>query len=698
MRFPFTTPPSPYAGVTDPSLFCAPLSSIAESAGSDSHARRGDRDIARQGLELETLGRVGGRETPGMRRQREEVSEVREEKGGVGFDYVICGGGTAGCVLASRLSEDPTVKVLLVEAGESDQKELMSRIPAGFGNLFKTHLDWDYLSVPQPHLNNRSLYQPRGKMLGGCSAMNAQVYQRCAPADYDEWSSSAAPGWAWKDLEPYFEKAEGLVPNPEYAIDEAKRNTKGPFVTGYPHTTNEVTKAFVETGPAVGLPKNPDLNVETHLSGITRFQTTATSSGVRSSASAAYLPPSVFQSRKNLEILTGTISTRIIFDEAHDESGNKNIVGIEVALANPKNDTDNAKRWIARARSDPDEGRKGTYILSLGAFATPQLLLSSGIGPLPTLEAAGVEQVVDLEGVGEGVKDHFGVTVAFTVGRGESWEWLKSPVKSLPSLLRWLAFGTGPLSSNIAEAAGFFWVEDLKEDWSLKVGTETGDGDGKGKEGSVKKKRKGPDGEVVAAPLYYVNHARAIPPSDTETQDFFTLGAIVLKPHSTGSVKIKSGDMREKPVIDPNFLGDQRDEEVILKTLHLIRRLSQTPPLSDHILSVASPRLSLDEWAKLDDGKLMGYARSVGETVYHPMCSAKMAPRNQGGVVSPESLKVYGCSNLRVCDASVFPLPVGGHPQAAVVAVAEKFADMLKAERATQAGTEAEFEATRFSG
>ncbi|GAA5917610.1 hypothetical protein JCM6882_004874 [Rhodosporidiobolus microsporus] len=503
-------------------------------------------------------------------------------------------------------------------------------------------------------------------MLGGCSAMNAQIYQRCAPGDYDDWAANGAPGWAWRDLKPFFDKAEGFVPNPEYKIDEA-----GPYVTGYPSATSVVSKAFVETGPAVGLPKNPDLNVETDAAGITRFQTSATSSGVRSSTSAAYLPPSVFQSRPNLKILTGTLCTRVLFADgnAKDGKGDVKAVGVEVALTNPPNETDKAKRWVARLH--PSRG--GEVVVSLGAFGSPQLLLCSGIGRPATLAKGGVDKVVvEREGVGEGLKDHVLVSVAFEVRRGESFEWMKSPAKSLPSLLRWLALGTGPLCSNIAEAAGFFWVEDVQQDGSVKILS------GPTKEG----KRSGPDGEVICAPVYYVHHARAIPPTDTSTQDFWTMCAVVLKPHSTGSVTIRSPDAREKAVIDPAYFEDKRDEEVILKTLHLIRLLSQSAPLKDHLLSVASPRRSFDDWATMSDEELRAHAREVAETIYHPFSTCKMGRRDDpSAVTDPATLKVYGCANVRVCDASVFPIPVGGHPCAPVVAVAEKFADMLKRER-----------------
>ncbi|GAA5843805.1 hypothetical protein JCM11251_001805 [Rhodosporidiobolus azoricus] len=634
---------SSYAGIANPSLFCT---AVAPSSGQSASA-------AAQASSATTA--TGEGDQGGM-----TVPAVEEDKV---FDYVICGGGTAGCVLASRLSEDPNVKVLLIEAGESDQKELNSRIPAGFGNLFKTHVDWDYTSTPQPGLDGRELYFPRAKMLGGCSSMNAQIYQRCAPADFDGWAANGATGWSYADLKPYFEKAEGFTPNPEYKIDAAKRNTSGPWKTGYPRSTAEISKAFVETGPAIGLPKNPDLNVETNSSGITRFQTIASASGVRSSTSSAYLPPSVFQTRRNLKILTSAICTRILFDEAKDEDGKAKVVGIEVAWANPKNESDKVKRWIAHGKE---------YLLTLGAYATPQLLLCSGIGRESTLTAAGIKQrplSIEAQGVGEGLKDHMKVPFSWTVEKGASLEWMKTPAKVLPSLFRWLAFGTGPLTTNIAEAGAFLHHEDIQEDGTVKL-----------YDGPTR--TAGPDLEIVSCPLYFQRHTLVPPPADTETQDFFTTGPIVLKPYSSGKVTIKSGDMREKAIVDAGYLSEERDLEIIRKGLLLTRRLSQSAPLKQCLLSVARPRLSLVDLAGAGDDELLKHAKDVAETIYHPTSSCKMGPLSDRGVVSPVDLKVHGTNNLRVCDASVFPDALGGHPCATVVAIAEKFSDMLKAEHA----------------
>ncbi|GEM11781.1 choline dehydrogenase [Rhodotorula toruloides] len=572
------------------------------------------------------------------------------------FDYVICGGGTAGCVLASRLSEDPSIRVLLIEAGESDQKLLFSRIPAGWPNLFKTPADSSPSTVPQPALQNRTLYHPRGKMLGGCSSMNAQCVQWCAPADYDRWEEKGAKGWGWQDLEPYFRKAEGFVPDASQPGIGSDRARDGVWKSRHPGeaATNEITKAFVETGPNVGVPHNPDLNRATNTCGITRFQAHVDSRGQRSSTSAAYLPSSVY-TRPNLSILTFTTVERLLLSR----SGEKCVGVVLSQEKDPKK-----PRFVARASRD--------VILSLGSFSTPQLLLCSGIGPRSALDAAEVECAVENDGVGQGLKDHLLAGIFFEARKGSSWEWVKDPVKTLPSLIRWLTTGTGPLSSNMAEAAAFLRSSDVSPSGEVVIN------------GPNEGERSGADLEIITAPVWFLNHSLTPPPNTSG--DYFTMASTILHPHSNGSVKINSGSVWDMPLIDPGYLKDPRDAEVLLAGLRLIRRMSTTSPLSSYLLKPASPSMTPEEFANATDEQLLEHARETAETIYHPIGSCKIGPRDEGGAIDP-SLRVYGLSNVRVCDASVFPDAVSGHPVAAVIAIAEKFADMLKAEVRESKGT-----------
>ncbi|GAA5996970.1 hypothetical protein JCM5350_007684 [Sporobolomyces pararoseus] len=569
------------------------------------------------------------------------------------YDYVIAGGGTAGCVLASRLTEDPNVKVLMIEAGESDQKQIFSRIPAGWGNLWKTPAEWNFETVPQTHCDNRVLYQPRGKMLGGCSSINAQCYQHCSPSDYDQWEELGAKGWGWKDLKPYFAKAENHTPNPQHQIDESKRGKGGEWQTSYP-PTNEITAAFLEAGVAAGVPANPDLNVETNSVGITRFQTTIDATGQRSSTSAAYLPKKVF-TRSNLSILTGTTVTKLILSD-----DNSKCVGVELAQSNDPS----SQRYHAYAKKD--------VLLCLGAFGTPQLLLCSGIGRKETLDKAGVKQKVANNEVGENLRDHVLAISCFEAKRGSSLQYLTIPFKTLPALARWMYDGKGALATNLAEGAAFLRSSDVEADGSI---SPAGQGHNTGvvsKEIVNSSGETSPDLEVICAPLYYAHHALEAPPD--KNGEYFTLASTVLRPYSRGTVSINSGSTFDKPLIDPNYLSDERDVKVLLAGFYLIRKLIQLSPLKEYLYNPVVPNLPREKFLEASDSELISHIRQQAETIYHPMSTCAI------GRVTDEKLRVKGIQGLRVCDASVFPESVSGHPVAAVVAIAEKFSDMLKAE------------------
>ncbi|GAA6010392.1 hypothetical protein JCM11491_006301 [Sporobolomyces phaffii] len=606
-----------YAGFSKPSLFC----DEATLASSDPAT-------------------VSGVEAAGTKARRE-------------YDFIIAGGGTAGCVLASRLTENPDVKVLMVEAGESDQKQIFSRIPAGWGNLWKTPAEWNFETVPQAHCDDRVLYQPRGKMLGGCSSINAQCYQHCSPSDYDQWEELGAKGWGWKDLKPYFAKAENHTPNAQHEIDQSKRGKGGEWQTSYP-PTNELTAAFIEAGVAAGLPANPDLNIETNTVGITRFQATIDSTGQRSSTSAAYLPKKVF-TRANLSILTGTTVTKLLLSD-----DNSKAIGVELA----QSDGAASQRYTAFAKKD--------VVVALGSFGSPQLLLASGIGRKETLDKAGVEQKVAVNEVGENLRDHVLAITAFKAKKGTSLQYLTNPLKTLPHLARWMYNGTGALSTNLAEAGAFLRSSDVEADGTV---SPAGQGLNTGVVSSDIVNSSGvtsPDLEIIDAPLYYAHHALEAPPNPSD--DYFTLASTVLRPYSRGTVTIKSGSTFDKPIIDPRYFSDERDMKVCLAGIHLIRRLIQLSPLSDYLSAPVVPNMPLSDFLEAGDSELIAHIRQQAETIYHPMSTCAI------GRVVDDKLQVNGITGLRVCDASVFPESVSGHPVAAVVAVAEKFADVLKSE------------------
>jgi choline dehydrogenase len=357
------------------------------------------------------------------------------------YDYIVVGAGSAGCVLAGRLSEDRHLSVLLLEAGGSDAAKEV-RIPAAFSRLFKSARDWNYQTEPEPHLNGRQLYWPRGKMLGGSSSMNAMIYSRGNPADYDHWKELGNDGWGWADVLPYFKKSE----RQERGKSEL-HGAEGPLDVCDPRYVNELTRAFLEAAREIGIAANADFN-GVMQEGAGLYQLTQ-KNGRRSSAADAYLRPAL--RRSNLTVLTGAHATRVL-------SSKHRAIGVEYVR----------NRATEQARAERE------VILAGGAVNSPQLLLLSGIGPPGELGRIGIRPSQDLP-VGKNLQDHLMVSVAYLCKRPASL----ASAESLPNYLRWLILGRGPLASNVAEAGIF-----LRTETSLCA----------------------PDLQVLFGPAYYVNH------------------------------------------------------------------------------------------------------------------------------------------------------------------------------------------------
>jgi choline dehydrogenase len=334
------------------------------------------------------------------------------------YDYIIVGAGSAGCVLARRLSDNPQISVLLLEAGGSDEQREV-HIPAAFSKLFKGPCDWAYTTEPQDHLHGRRLYWPRGKLLGGSSSMNAMIYIRGQRTDYDRWHDLGNKGWNYSGVLPYFRRAEDQERGPsEY------HGVGGPLHVADLRTINPVSRAFVEAGVELGLPHNQDFNGP-EQDGVGYYQVTQRR-GRRHSAAAAYLKPVL--DRPNLTVRTHTHVTRVRF-EGHRAAG-------VLALENGK----------------PVEYRAGREVLlSGGAINSPQLLLLSGIGPGDALRSLGIPVVADLPGVGQNLQDHLAAPVAYACTCPVSL----SGAETFANLLRFLLLRRGPLTSNIAESGGF---------------------------------------------------------------------------------------------------------------------------------------------------------------------------------------------------------------------------------------------------
>ncbi|KAI0775063.1 GMC oxidoreductase [Trametes elegans] len=577
------------------------------------------------------------------------------------YDVVVVGGGTAGCALASRLSEDPSVRVLLLEAGTSSLLQSACIIPAGASKLFRTEHDWNLWTVPQPNAGSVGRYWPRGKLLGGCSAINAMVYHVGAPEDFDEWvtlqkGQEGAGQWSFREIQKYILKLEKFVPSSRYPdVDATLRGNSGPVEMGYNSYASLGTGRFIEACTKVGIPAVADVNTAKGTLGATKAVTFVDAKGKRVTTESAYLTPKVL-ARPNLKVITRAHVTRVLFDTSHPTT---RAIGVE--FTQPKGET-----FRVRARKE--------IVLAAGAVHTPQVLMLSGVGPADHLREHNIPVVADLPGVGSNLVDHVVIDLNFRDKSGTSLNFLAGStpahkLKLLAALLKYRLTGTGPLTTNLCEGIAFvrstdtalFPPDEFPQE-SAPEDTTSGPG--------------APDLELFFTPLGYQRHGAG---GSLGPFEYFGLHAILLRPKSKGTIRLKSRNPKDAPIIDPQYLSSENDVEVLARAARLLTRLLKTEPLASHVDPAGESDAGLDHALHtLGPDALRERVRRKAETIYHPACTARMAPEADGGVVDP-FLRVYGIPNLRVADASVMPEIVSGHPAVAILAIAEKAADLIKA-------------------
>ena len=435
------------------------------------------------------------------------------------FDYVIVGAGSAGCVLANRLSADPNCRVLLLEAGRSDQTPFI-QIPTGAVAVIpRAFHNWAYETVPQPGLNGRRGYQPRGKVLGGSSSINAMIYARGHPADYDRWAALGNTGWGWQDVLPRFVRSED---NDSFAAP--LHGQGGPLGVSRLRTGNPVAEAFVRAAQECGHRRVEDFNGD-DPEGAGHFQVTQRD-GLRCSAARAYLEP--VRGRANLRVATETHATRILFE-------GRRACGLEFLEA--------GKRRSVRARRE--------VILSAGAFGSPQLLMLSGVGPGAALAGRGIAVVQDLPGVGQNLQDHIDFTFGWTSDSTELIGFTpRGAARLAREALRFRRERAGMLTSNFAEAGAFL--------------------------------KSAPDEPIPDLQLHFVvaiveNHARTM-----HFRLGFSCHVCVLRPRSRGSVRLASADPLAAPEIDPGFLTDADDLERLVRGYRITQAILKAPALAPY--------------------------------------------------------------------------------------------------------------------
>jgi choline dehydrogenase len=525
-------------------------------------------------------------------------------------DFIVVGAGSAGCVMAARLSEDPATRVILLEAGGHDDNRWI-HIPLGFGKTFAdASVNWCYETEPDPGAGGRRIYWPRGKVLGGSSSINGMVYIRGQHEDFDLWRQMGCTGWSAQDVLPYFKRAEHQV----RGADEWHA-TGGPLVVSDVPDKHRLPEAFIRACNELGFPTNEDFNGEKQ-DGVGYHQTT-TVNGRRCSTAVGYLRPVMH--RPNLQVVTGALAERITFQ-------GRRAVGVSFRQ-------DGFVR-TARARRE--------VILCGGAINSPQLLLLSGVGPQQHLTDLGIPVVQHLPGVGQAMQDHYSAPIKLkcrlpiTVN-----DIMMSPVKMLRTGLDYYLNRRGAMAAISAQVALFARTRPELATPDIKMSIS-----------------------IFSADR---------PQDGLHKFSGFTIIVYQLRPESRGEIRLKSPRPEDAPAMFPNYLATETDRQTIVEGLKLGRRILATPPLAQYVAEEFLPGPSVQT-----DAELLEHARMRGGTVFHPTSTCKMGIDSMA-VVDPE-LRVVGIGGLRVVDASVMPTVVSGNTNAATIMIAEKAADLLRAE------------------
>jgi len=533
------------------------------------------------------------------------------------YDYIIVGAGSAGCVLANRLSADPSVSVLLLEAGGPDKK-LEIQIPAAYSKLNRTDVDWGFWSEPQEALDNKRMYLPRGKTLGGSSSTNAMAYVRGNREDYNDWARMGNTGWSFDEILPYFMRSEH---NEQAArLDAGYHGTDGPLnVTYAQRFQTPLAPAFVSACEQVGIPRGADYNGASQA-GAGFFQFTI-KDGKRHSAATAFLKPAM--PRPNLTVITHALTKRVVLQ-------NGRATGVEFITGKNTTQTATANREV---------------ILSAGAFQSPQLLMLSGIGPKDELKRQSIEVKHELAGVGQNLQDHLFTGVsALCSQRGTTSNYHLSPWRQVVALTNYLVSKKGPLTISPLEANAFLNLLDPTGRVDLQF--------------HFAPVHMGDDYQVDMYDLTTYPHT-----------DGYTLLPTLLRPESRGYVGLRSANVADTPVIQPNFLTAEKDRQTLIQGLRRAIEVMEADAFGPYRERIQTPvnRAS-------DDG-LWEHILNQIETVYHPVGTCKMGTDDMA-VVDPE-LRVRGIEGLRVVDASIMPTVVSGNTNAACIMIGEKGADLV---------------------
>ncbi|RHZ53908.1 GMC family oxidoreductase [Aspergillus thermomutatus] len=601
-------------------------------------------------------------------------------------DVVIIGGGTAGLVLAARLSEDPSIQVLVLEAGQDQKDDPRVRIPALWPGLLGSDADWNYVTQPQTALNGKQIPLPQGRLIGGSSAMNGQAFIANSKANVDAWGKLGNPGWDWETLSPYYKKVYTLtLPSEEKQkdlgleyVDKANIGS-GPVQVSFPDSIKDpIANAWVKSLRGLGYPMVNDPFSGKTLGGYTNAATIDPVSKTRSYAGSAYYEPA--RERSNLTVITGALVEKVLLDSGSGD-------GVTATGVQYKKDGDSQ---TVKARKE--------VILSSGAFNSPKILELSGIGSRSLLDKHKIPVVVDNPNVGENLQDHVLAGISFevqdfintkddlmrrvpevmgaamndyktrqfgpfTVGGNYSSALLPIPEFSTPdtgaselsSVLDMIPNSVNPahpfsadlaafirsLLSNPDEATGGYFTYPAQSDFK---GSGTGE-------------------EVIRTKF---------------PENYITIAISLLHPLSCGSSHIASADPKDSPTIDPRFLTNPLDVELLARHTRYIEAIAASQPLASMLKPGGKRTPGIpDDFRKVPLDEVKDYVKSAAKSTFHPTSTCAMMPREKGGVVDSR-LRVWGVKGLRVVDASVIPIVTRGNPQSSVYAIAERAADFVK--------------------
>jgi choline dehydrogenase len=530
------------------------------------------------------------------------------------FDYVIVGAGTAGCILANRLSEDSGTSVCVLEAGPRDWHPYI-HIPAGFIKLFhQPGLNWLYTQEPSEWTGGRRILAPRGKALGGSSSINGHIYNRGQRLDYDGWAQRGNRGWGYADVLPYFKRLERRIGEG----DDTFRGREGGLTVTDIDQHHPLSEAFIAGAVSLGIPRNPDYNGESQL-GINYAQR-AILKGRRVSAARAFLHPAM--KRPNLTVRTRAHATGLIFE-------GKRAVGVRY-------------RKGGRSGASMEVRARREVILSGGAFNSPQLLQMSGVGPPALLSSLGIAVTHALPGVGENLRDHYAPRFAVRVKNMDTINERSRGLRLAAEIAKWCVGGKSILGLSPTQVYCF---------WKSEPHLETS------------------DIQLTFTPASYLEGQQG----QLEHEPGMTAAPWQQRPESKGYVRVRSADPFDQPEIQPRYLTEEGDRRVLVAAMRLARRILKSKPLEPYYDYEDFPGDKVES-----DDEMLAAAKERGTTTFHPMGTCRMGPESDPTSVVDDELRVRGLEGLRVADASIMPMMLSANINAATMMIADKASDFIR--------------------